>query len=301
MILKFSAFFPLTALCLLLAYCMPTPAAASNELKSEKLSVVFTERAFLGANPLDVEAAFQVFARTIGRSYGCDIHATVRRFKSIQDLQASPSSEMPDLIILDSWSYLEMSDARGIEPLFVSSDRGQISRSYLLLARQSGSIKKLSDLRGRSLNLLASANAGLGIHWLRALFKEQKLGPPETFFGDIAYNTDPMPTVLPVFFGKKDVALVDSAKFELMAEMNPQLNNLRTLATSEPLVNAVICLKRSGWSSERFKQDLIKAMTELHLEPAGRQILTLFKVQQLVPFKPSHLDTVRHLREAIMQ
>ncbi|MEZ4483394.1 MAG: PhnD/SsuA/transferrin family substrate-binding protein [Syntrophotaleaceae bacterium] len=116
--------------------------------------------------------------------------------------------------------------------------------------------------------------------------------------GELAYYTDPMPALLPVFFGKKDAALLDSAKFELMAELNPQLKqSLQLLATSAPLTNAVICLKQTGWTEERFRQDVTQAMRELHLTPAGLQILMLFKVQQLVSFEPSHLDTLRQLRE----
>ena len=297
MILKFGRLFRLTAFCLLLAIGMPLPAvAAPGEFKPATLKVVFTPRAFLGVNPVDVEAAFKVFAQTIGHSYGYNIQATVQKFESPRDFAATSSTGKPDLIIMDSWNYPEIDVAQWLEPLFVSSNRGEVANRYLLLAQRNGA-KKLTDLRGKSLNLLAAANANLGIHWLRALFQEQNLGLPETFFGELSYHNDPIRTVLPVFFGKKDAALVDAAKFKVMAELNPQLNGLQTLATSEPLVNGIICLKRSGWPSERFRQDVIQAMSELHLNPAGLQILTLFKVQRLVPFEPSHLDTLRQLRE----
>jgi hypothetical protein len=43
-----------------------------------------------------------------------------------------------------------------------------------------------------------------------------------------------------------------------------------------------------------------KVLLQLHLEPAGRQVLTLFKVDRMVPFKPGSLDTVRRLREKMM-
>jgi hypothetical protein len=36
----------------------------------------------------------------------------------------------------------------------------------------------------------------------------------------------------------------------------------------------------------------------LHQEPAGQQILTLFKVDRLAPFQENQLDTVRKLRGA---
>ena len=51
-----------------------------------------------------------------------------------------------------------------------------------------------------------------------------------------------------------------------------------------------------GWSNKDFKRDVIRALGELHLEPSGQQLLTLFKAGQLVPFQEKHLDTVRKLR-----
>jgi phosphonate transport system substrate-binding protein len=40
---------------------------------------------------------------------------------------------------------------------------------------------------------------------------------------------------------------------------------------------------------------LLAELGELHLEPAGRQILSLFKINQLLPFQEAHLATVREL------
>ena len=49
-------------------------------------------------------------------------------------------------------------------------------------------------------------------------------------------------------------------------------------------------------TSEKAKADMAEILAELHLEPAGQQILTLFKVGPMVPFQESQLDTVRQLR-----
>ena len=298
MIQRSSFLMGLAVLSLLMGIRAPLQASEPSEgLKPEKLNVGFLQSAFLGVNQLDAEAAFKTFARTIGVSYGYDIDVTVRIVEHVGELESLPSGEKTDLIILDSWSYLEMDDAEWLEPVFVSSDRGRVASRYLLLTRHDRNLKTLTDLRGKSLNLLAASNAMLGIPWLQALLREQKLGSPEAFFGVVEYHTDPMPTVLQVFFGKKDAALVDAIKFELMAELNPQLNRLHAIQASEPLVNSIICLKRSGWASERFRQDMVQAMAELHLKPAGQQIITLFKFGRMVPFEQSHLDTVRGLRK----
>ena len=38
------------------------------------------------------------------------------------------------------------------------------------------------------------------------------------------------------------------------------------------------------------------SLAELHLEPAGQQILTLFKISKLVSFEEWHFETVKKLR-----
>jgi hypothetical protein len=61
-------------------------------------------------------------------------------------------------------------------------------------------------------------------------------------------------------------------------------------------VDNVICLRTNSWDSEKIQRDLTEALGDLHKEPAGQQMLTLFKVSQLVPYKTEQLATVRQLR-----
>lgn len=272
----------------------------SPPLAKEHLNVGFLQNSFSGVNYLDAEAALKTFARTLAVAYGYEAEVTVRRFANVREIESMPSAGRIDLILLDTWSYLEMKAVDWIEPAFVSCDQDQLASHYLLLARRNGNFKSLNDLQGKSLNLYTASNALLGIPWLETLLQVHKLGKPEAFFGRLEYHTDPMSAVLQVFFGKKDAALVDSSTFELMAEMNPQINRLRTIESSEPLVNYVICLKRSGWSSVQFRRDVTQALAELHLKPAGQQVLTIFKFGRIVPFENNQLDTVRKLHEMAM-
>ena len=85
-----------------------------------------------------------------------------------------------------------------------------------------------------------------------------------------------------------------------MKELNPQIGNtLQVLATSEPFMTHVICLSISDWPSEANKQDVINGLRELDQVLAGRQILTLFKVSQFIPFQKAALETVRNLRTTL--
>lgn len=271
----------------------------SQTIMPNTMTIGFLQSAVSGVNLSDAEAAMKVFGQTLGKSYGYDMHVSMHTFKHARDIISGPFAGKIDLFLIDSWSYLEVEQAQWIEPVFVSSEQGEVANRYLLLTHGKGGLDSLTDLRGKSLNLLTASNAMLGIPWLRVLLLEQRLGRPEDFFSQVRYQSDPMPTILQVFFGKKDAALIDAARFQLMTELNPQLNRLKTIETSEPFVNYVLCLKRSGWSPKHIKTDIIEVVNKLHLNPKAQQVFTLFKFERLVPFEYHQLDTVRQLRRRI--
>ncbi len=117
----------------------------------------------------------------------------------------------------------------------------------------------------------------------------------ESFFGNIKIENDPMNAILPVFFGQRDAGLITAGKFELMAELNPQLNKMRAIAISKPLLCGITSVYLTGWDSPATEQDFIDAMLELHLSPAGQQILNLFKTDQIAVYRPEYMEAVREI------
>jgi ABC-type phosphate/phosphonate transport system substrate-binding protein len=107
----------------------------------------------------------------------------------------------------------------------------------------------------------------------------------------------PSAAVLPVFFSSKHVCVVDEGGYRIMKDLNPQIGaKLKAAATSEPLLAHVICLARTWPEPVSHRQDTIQGLRELDRDPAGQQVLTLFKISRLVPFHETHLDTMRKLR-----
>ncbi|ABA88263.1 ABC transporter, periplasmic substrate-binding protein [Syntrophotalea carbinolica DSM 2380] len=297
MLLKNIRFFLIYTFCLLPVLLTPLTAAADQTpLTPVKLTFAFVSRAFLGFNALDMETALKVFVRDLGRQWGFDVQTEVQRFENAQQLENIAPANRPDLILVDSWTYLDVTDGAWMEPLFVTSEEGDITNTYLLLTR-GGKIKNVSELRGKPINVLTTTNANLGIHWLSVYLRDHKMELPETFFGELTFSNDPMQAILPVFFGKKDAVVTNSKQLKLMTELNPQLGKLVPLAVSAPLVNNIICLKRSGWKSEDFRQHLIQGLPDLHLAEMGSQILLLFRVQKLEKFTPSCLESVRRMHK----
>jgi phosphonate transport system substrate-binding protein len=198
---------------------------------------------------------------------------------------------------VDSWQYLSLDIQARVKPFFVPVAQGKVGRRYLLLTRQDSGLKTLGDLRGKDLTQYEVANANVGRHWLDTLLLTNQLGAPQAFFGVMETVGKPTAAVLPVFFRKKPACFVDQSALDLITELNPQVGKeLHPVVASETYLDILICLSNAGWDSEQHKADTIQALNQLHLEPEGRQILTLFKIDRLVPFQEAQLDTVKRLR-----
>ena len=261
------------------------------------LHIGFTKSCFAGVNQNDAQAAFKVFLLSVGRRNGYNVRAQTTIFEDDALFEKAIRERSINLVIIDSWKYLSMNVGNYVKPTFVTSDQGRIGNKYVLLSRRGGKINSLAELRGSHILRLESANASTGVLWLEGLLQAKNLGAANSFLGGLEVVGKPSAAILPVFFGKKDACLVPQSSFDVMKEMNPQLGKeLQEIATSDIFADIIICLSPSDWTSDKGKADLVRILGELHLEPAGQQILSLFKINQLMPFQEQHMDSVRNLR-----
>jgi phosphonate transport system substrate-binding protein len=278
------------------------PAARAAELEenlaSATLNVGFIQSCFLGVNRTDAASAFKVLADTVGRKRGYRLSTQTLVFESFEEIEAAVKAGSVNLAIIDSWRCVGKDLGDSMTPYFVTSEQGKLGKTYLLLTRRSSGVNSVGDLRGKDLLELDVANSTAGKAWLDTVLLEHHGSTPPASLRAVELVGKPSLAVLPVFFGKRSACLVDQFSFDLIRELNPQVGReLQTIAKSDPYVDNVLYLSHKGWASEKAKADVAVVLAELHLEPAGQQILTLFKVGPMVPFQESQLDTVRKLRE----
>ena len=283
-------------LCVLLAgpaRCDEPPGG----LTEVTMRIGFTQSCFVGINQSDAEAAFKVFLLTVGQRYGYNVKSQTTIYSDDALFEKAIRDRSINLAIVDSWKYLAMNVGNFVKPTFVTVDQGRVGNKYLLLSRGGGKINSLAELRGGHLLKLETTNASTGIFWFETLLQTKNLGASRSFLGSLETVGKPSAALLPVFFGKKDACLVTQSSFDVVRELNPQIGkDLQELASSELFTDIVICLSHDDWTSDKGKADLTKALGELHLEPAGQQILSLFKINQLIPFEEPYLDSVRKLQ-----
>jgi ABC-type phosphate/phosphonate transport system substrate-binding protein len=103
--------------------------------------------------------------------------------------------------------------------------------------------------------------------------------------------------LLSVFFGQADAAVVPRGGFATSVELNPQVGRqLTTIATSPTLLPGLLCFRKDLATDQR--RLITEASRDLKNHATGRQILMLFKIREVVPFRPDDIsELVDLLRE----
>jgi ABC-type phosphate/phosphonate transport system substrate-binding protein len=259
--------------------------------------VGFSKWASQNMNVNDVSAAFKAFLLTVARKHGYDVSLQSSVCDDLPLFESALREQPINLVVIDAFSYLDMQHREALTPAFVGSLQNKVGFQYLVVTKRGGGFDSIAALRGRDILQGWIASSSEGLAWLETLLAAQRLGPRSSFFGKIEIAAKPATTILPVYFGSKPACVVDRGGFDLMAELNPRLGQeLQAIAASQTIVDHLICLRPAPQNPPGFQAELTRILSDLHKEPAGQQILTLFRIDRLVPFEPAHLDNVRELR-----
>jgi len=272
---------------------VPSPARGGAPTT---LRVLFSEDAFTTVNRNDTLASAKAWIETVGRSRKIDLIVEVNSYASLEELRKSVRDRSADLYVVNSTHYLDLgADQSRLEPQFLPQGGGAPHREYLLLMRGDRRVP-LAGLRGKNIIFLATGGVNLGRMWFDRTLREAGLGSLDDFCPAARSAPKPSSAILPVFFNQADACVADAEGFRVMEELNPQLGReLEATLISPPLLETLICVHRE-FTDQR--EELLAGLAGLHEEPAGRQILLVFKIDRLVPFNEQALDTVRELRAA---
>jgi len=258
------------------------------------LNIGFTSGLFVDTNEADGLAATKVWAAAIAKKKMLNIETGSMIFKSIPELEGALKDGKVDLVTLLIKEYLDAEGRLPLTPYFVAEYRGKINEECLLLVHGQSGIDNLEGLAGKEILISNAAWASLGRIWLENALVQRGYSSIDSFFHKSIGTRKPSQAVLPVFFRQVDACLINSEGFNTMVELNPQLrSDLKLIAKSPACAKSVICV-RNGYKPHLLK-NLLDSLLELHTEPKGQQILTIFKVDRLIPFEESYIQSARQL------
>jgi phosphonate transport system substrate-binding protein len=268
-------------------------SAPASDDASPGLRIAVSESVAGEVNDNDLRAAIKTWAEAVARQTGVRIDAEL--CTSGQLVQRVRNRQVDAF----STNVLEFARVAGYadHELVVDETQFPDGEEYVLLVHQSGGIRSLADLRGRTLLLDRSTRACLAGIWLDTLLGSAHLGAMDTFLGRLESSPKLSRVVLPVFFRQTDACLVTRRGYDTMCDLNPQLaKQLHPLAVSPKLVTTFLAFHKDSPAETRRR--FLAAVTDLHKTVAGRQALMLFGSTRLVPADVAVLRTSFELLHA---
>ncbi len=254
------------------------------------LVVAYSPKSMTDVDPKDAMAAFKLYVQELAKSSGKS--ASSYPFDSVEAVMKEVEKGNVDLVSMSSLEYQRLKNRNLLEPALARARGGKATCRYLLLTHQKSSYTKLADLRGKKISVVKGAE--LGTFYIDTMLHRQRLGEAKEFFSQIDEKVKPSQVVLSVFFGQADACIIDDVQYGTMAEMNPQLEKgLKVLSASPELVEAVSFFRKG--TDEETKRLTFQAAKELKTHSRGKQILMLFKMDDLVPVREADLAAVRDL------
>lgn len=258
------------------------------------LKMAMSSSLFPSVNRNDASAALTVWTANIGRKRGYLVTPSVEIFEEPAAIRQKILTRSVGLLAIDIFQYFQLSDLPAVEPIFTIV-RGAASSGhrYLLVTGASTGLSTLASLRGKNLKVVVNTGANLGLAWLESQLAASALPAAQAFFQSVETTAKPSAAVLPVFFGKADAAVIDEASFETIREMNPQLGvKVKPIAASPALVESVLC---SVARAIEFREVVLDAIREVHVDPDGRQILLVLRARQFSATSRAALEYLRPL------
>ncbi len=282
----------LTALALLLVAPATGVRAEGGPDAKDLVRFAIDRGMFRDLNRNDAEVALATYTRSVLDNNGLESRVTI--LEGLPALLEALRRGEVDLVNLRAEWLLDVPPDLIEGPILFSKSHGEATERYVLLVQDGQPLKRVADLKGRSLAVSSDQRAELAPIWLDVVTQEEGLGPARTAYAKVEYFPKPAQALLPLFFGKFDACVVTQSAWDVMGELNPQVRTrLRAIAVSPPLVPGV-ALFRKG-TSPALKQRILAVISNTQQDLAFKQVLTLFKLTTVEPEPEALLDATRLL------
>lgn len=253
------------------------------------LSMGYSNRGVFNANRQDARAALAVLTRKIvqNNSWTGESHV----YDTLDEMERDVREKRVHLLGILPDEYLELKKKVPLDPIAAAQGEKGVNFGLVLLVRKDSGIRTLGDLKGRSIAITGrSRHLGNIYHtWLETLMMKAGYGwQEESFFSNVKLVQDPTQVIMPVFFHQTDACVATRQLFENAAELNPQIEQkLAPIAAIDNLSPGLIVIDQRLPAG--IKRKLTQIITSLHETPEGRQMMLMFKVTKLIPYRREYL------------
>ncbi|MET0028171.1 MAG: PhnD/SsuA/transferrin family substrate-binding protein [Candidatus Thiodiazotropha sp.] len=245
---------------LMLAACGYTPFAEAAV--NPQIKVGGSLESIHDSSVTDAEIGF----RLIFNSLLEDIHEsfTIKIYDSNQILVDKFKSGEIEGILVSSLQFLKLDKYLHPTGRYAVQYGPDLKQPYLVLIRKTGKAIKLADFRGGRLSY--GTGHSVGRRFLDVTLMQQGYPASERFFREIETVKEVNTSIVNLYFGSVDVALVPKHNYDLALELNPQLaDKLQILTQSKPMIYQAFGMRYD------FPQDRLERIDSRVLEPIPKQ------------------------------
>ncbi|NVN91310.1 MAG: PhnD/SsuA/transferrin family substrate-binding protein [Desulfuromonadales bacterium] len=294
-----SGFIALVLFCSMSWGTTSTAATENRGLQSRGATIVcgYLPQVFYNVDPRDVAGLMEAWSRLIEHKIKGNFKASFIVFKNIEGAEKALANNEVDVLVMIPEEFIRLRANFRLVPLLSADNGDRFYNDLVLLVREDSGITRIGQLRGKNLYIDVGQQGSIPIKWLDTLLRARLSTNAQGVFNNIKEFNKASQVVLPVFFHQADACLVSRNHFETLVELNPQLGRqLRVLETSPGFVTGILAVRKDLQSSKR--DAIVKSSLEMHNDPKGKQIMTVFRINRMVPFKDEHLASIEKvLRE----
>lgn len=282
------------ALLLMVAVSCLCCCAGKSAGSEFRLSMGYTASSYQNVTNKDINAAVSVLLQKIAwKHFG---KGESRYYDNLSEMASDLKKGKIQAICSPAEEFMKLRSHVPIDPILVTTSDGSLDSELLLIVRRDSGIHSVRDLKKRIIVIPQNRHdyANIFMVWIETLLMREGIYGFDSFFSSVKETRTTAGVVMPVFFRQADACVVTRQVFDLTKELNPQLGReLTAIARIEKLSQGIIAIDRR--LPEEIKQKIRQAFQTVHENPDGQQLLMLFKVRKLVPFRPEYLKATEAL------
>jgi len=256
-------------------------------------NVGFSASTFTEVDKHDAKVATKLLADMIVRKYQGQSFKNQGEpfiYENLSELENDIKAKKLDVFVVVANEFLEIRNRLPIEPVAMSSREKTVYEELLLLVRGDSGNKKVKDLGNKSIMVATTQGGRVYLTWLETLMMREGCYD----ISRIKETRRQFQALMPVFFRQADACVVSRHYFEVNCELNPQIQKeLVAISNSPGFAGGVIAFRKDY--NERHKEIMKNILASLHADAQGRQMLLLFQMAKVVPFKPEYLNGMEAL------
>lgn len=262
-----------------------------KENNQQKIRIGYSIHLFKDVDIRDATVAIKMWTDELLDNLGMEFSTEAKIYETNEDIISAFINDEIEMISLSTLDYFEIEKKTNLTPTLITQVDGNPGDNYILVVRKESNYKNIESLKGKTLLKPGGTHGKIIDVWATNLISE-KNKEYGNFFSYVRTVEKPSQALLPVFFKQADACIVTKKSFNTLSELNPQIKkDLVSIETSPTYPNGLMCIKKN--INTDTKEKIIVAAKTLSKSTSGKQILKLFKSEDIINFEDKYIIEIK--------